>query len=252
MDSMRLVGKTVLVTGSGSGIGRSVATRFVQEGARVVFTDRNLSTAEEAREQAGGDSIALELDVSSESSCRRGFEVAISSGFSPNVVIANAGIQLFGQDNRVADLDLEVWSQTMAVNLTGTFLTLKYAVRAMLESGGSIVVTGSPTALGGSFSDFTAYSSSKGGVHSLAMAVAGGYAEKGIRVNTVIPGYIETPLVSSVVNDPEARSGIVARIPLKRPGHASDIEGVMVFLASDESSFATGSFIVIDGGLTTI
>jgi NAD(P)-dependent dehydrogenase (short-subunit alcohol dehydrogenase family) len=252
MDSSRLEGKIVLVTGSGSGIGRSVATRFVREGARVVFTDRNLAAAQEAQEQAGGDSIAVELDISSEPSCREGFEVAISKGFSPNVVIANAGIQLFGQDSRVADLDLEVWSQTIAVNLTGTFLTLKYAVRAMSESGGSIVVTGSPTALGGSFSDFTAYSSSKGGVHSLAMAVAGGYAEKGIRVNTVIPGYIETPLVSSVVNDPEARAGVVARIPLKRPGRASDIEGIMVFLASDESSFATGGFFVVDGGLTTI
>ena len=252
MDSLRLEGKTVLVTGAGSGIGRSVATRFVREGARVVFTDRNLVAAEEAKEASGGDSIALELDVSSESSCRQGFEAAISSGFSPNVVVANAGIQLFGQDNRVAELDLEVWSKTLAVNLTGTFLTLKYSVRAMMELGGSIVVTGSPTALGGSFSDFTAYSSSKGGVHSLAMAVAGGYAEKGIRVNTVIPGYIETPLVKSVVNDPEARAGIVARIPLQRPGRPSDIEGVMVFLASDESGFATGGFFVVDGGLTTI
>jgi NAD(P)-dependent dehydrogenase (short-subunit alcohol dehydrogenase family) len=252
MSSPRLEGKTVLVTGSGSGIGRSVATRFVQEGARVVFTDRNLQAAEEAREESGGDSIAVELDVSSEPSCRQGFEVAISNGFSPNVVIANAGIQLFGRDNRVAELDLAVWHETLTVNLTGTFLTLKYAVRAMSESGGSIVVTGSPTALGGSFSDFTAYSSSKGGVHSLAMAVAGGYAERGIRVNTVIPGYIETPLVSSVVNNPEARAGIVAQIPLKRPGQATDIEGVMIFLASDESSFATGGFFVVDGGLTTI
>jgi NAD(P)-dependent dehydrogenase (short-subunit alcohol dehydrogenase family) len=252
MNQPRLQGKTVLVTGSGSGIGRSVANRFVQEGARVVFTDRYLASAEEAKEEAGGESIALELDISSESSCRQGFETAASEGFTPNVVVANAGIQLFGRDNRVADLDLEAWSQTLAVNLTGTFLTLKYAVRAMSETGGSIIVTGSPTALGGSFSDFTAYSSSKGGVHSLAMAVAGGYAQKGIRVNTVIPGYTETPLVKSVVDDPEARAGIISRIPLNRPGRATDVEGVMVFLASDESSFATGGFFVVDGGLSTI
>ena len=248
----RLVGKTALVTGAGSGIGRAVANRFLIEGARVVFTDRNIAAAEDACAKAGGDCLALELDISDEDSCRDAFRLAGEKGFAPNVVVANAGVQLFGRDNRVAELELEVWNQTLAVNLTGTFLTLKYSVKSMMESGGAIIVTGSPTALGGSFSDFTAYSSSKGGVHSLALAVAGGYADKGIRVNTVIPGYIETPLVRSVAEDPVARAGIVSRIPVNRAGRPEDIEGVMVFLASDEASYATGGFFLVDGGLTTI
>ena len=248
----RLLGKTALVTGAGSGIGRAVATRFAQEGARVVFTDRDATAAEEAREEAGGDCLALELDISDEGSCRDGFEQARERGFSPNVVVANAGVQLFGRDNRVAELELDVWRETLAVNLTGTFLTLKYAVRSMMSIGGSIVVTGSPTAFGGSFSTFTAYSASKGGAHSLAMAVAGGYADRGIRVNTVVPGYIETPLVDSVAGDPEARAGIINKIPLRRAGRPDDVEGVMVFLASDESSFSTGGFFFVDGGLTNI
>jgi NAD(P)-dependent dehydrogenase (short-subunit alcohol dehydrogenase family) len=250
--SGRLATKTALVTGAGSGIGRAIAQRFAREGARVVFTDRDKASAVAACTQTDGECLALEMDISNETSVQAAFSEAVESGFRPDVVVANAGIQLFGKDARVADLDIEVWNQTIGVNLTGTFLTLKHSVLAMRETGGSIIVTGSPTALGGEFSDFTAYASSKGGVHSLALAVAGGYAAEGIRVNTVIPGYTETPLVQTVINDAEARSTIVNRIPLKRAGTPEDVEGVMVFLASDDSSYATGSVFVLDGGLTTI
>jgi NAD(P)-dependent dehydrogenase (short-subunit alcohol dehydrogenase family) len=248
----RLQGKTALITGAGSGIGLAVGQRFCQEGARVVFTDRDLDSAEAAAQGATGETLALPMDISEAKSCEAAFASAVDAGFRPNVVVANAGIQLFGKDARVADLDIDVWNQTIAVNLTGTFLTLQHAIRTMRGSGGSIILTGSPTALGGEFCDFTAYASSKGGTHSLAMAAAGAYADEGIRVNTVIPGYTETPLVKSVIADPQARAEIIKRIPLKRAGTAQDVEGVMVFLASDESSYATGSFFVLDGGLTTI
>jgi NAD(P)-dependent dehydrogenase (short-subunit alcohol dehydrogenase family) len=250
--SGRLQGKTVLVTGAGSGIGRAIALRFSQEAARIVVTDRDIDQAKKVCDELSEGCIPLEMDISEVSSCEAGFSKAIEWGFRPDVVVANAGIQLFGQDSRVADLDIDVWNRTIAVNLTGTFLTLKYAIRAMAETGGSIIVTGSPTALGGEFSDFTAYASSKGGVHSLAMAAAGGYAQEGIRVNTVIPGYTETPLVRSVVENPDARATIINRIPLKRAGSPQDVEGVMVFLASDESAYATGGFFVVDGGLSTL
>jgi NAD(P)-dependent dehydrogenase (short-subunit alcohol dehydrogenase family) len=248
----RLHGKTALVTGAGSGIGRAVGQRFCAEGARVIFTDRDLNSAQEAQQGQEVETLALELDISEEQSVEDAFSAAVEAGFRPDVVVANAGIQLFGRDARVADLDVEVWNQTIAVNLTGTFLTLKHAIRVMLGAGGSIVVTGSPTALGGKFSDFTAYASSKGGIHSLAMAAAGAYAQDGIRVNTVIPGYTETPLVKTVIEDAEARAGIINLVPLKRAGTPQDVEGIMVFLASDESSYATGSLFVVDGGLTTI
>ena len=249
--SDRLKGKTALVTGAGSGIGRRVASRFALEGARVVFSDRNLQAAQDAAGESAS-TLAIEMDISDEESVASGFARAHASGYEPDVVVANAGVQLFGQDAQIADLALEVWQQTIAINLTGTFLTLKHAVRSMLGRGGSIVVTGSPTGLNGEGKDFTAYSSSKAGMHGMARAVAAAYASHGIRVNTVVPGYTETPLVTAISGDPADRAAILSRIPLGRPGQPEDVEGIMVFLASDESSYATGATFTVDGGMTTL
>ena len=247
----RLAGRTALVTGAGSGIGRQVATRFVAEGARVVFTDRDAAAATAAAEDLDG-TLAVAMDIADESSVEAGFASAAEAGFAPDVVVANAGVQLFGQDAPIADLDLSVWQKTIAVNLTGTFLTVKHAVRALLDRGGSIIVTGSPTGLNGEGRDFTAYSSSKAGAHGLVRAVAAAYATRGIRVNTVVPGYTETPLVTAISSDPADRAAIVSRIPLGRPGTAADVEGIMVYLASDESGYATGAIFRVDGGMTTL
>jgi NAD(P)-dependent dehydrogenase (short-subunit alcohol dehydrogenase family) len=251
--SRRLQGRTALVTGAGSGIGRAVAERFVAEGARVVFADRDLAAATAAAEPSD-QSVAVLMDVAEEHSVEDGFAQAETAGFRPDVVVANAGVQLFGQDAPIADLDLEVWQHTIAVNLTGTFLTIKHAVRSMLRSGhgGSVILTGSPTGLNGEGKDFTAYSSSKAGMHGMARAVAAAYADRGIRVNTVVPGYTETPLVSAISGDPGGRAGIISRIPMGRPGAPADVEGIMVYLASDESSYATGAIFRVDGGMTTL
>jgi NAD(P)-dependent dehydrogenase (short-subunit alcohol dehydrogenase family) len=248
----RLAGRTALVTGAGSGIGRQVATRFAAEGARVVFTDRDAAAAKAAAGDHDG-TLAVAMDIADEPSVEAGFAAAVDAGFAPDVVVANAGVQLFGQDAPIADLDLEVWQRTIAVNLTGTFLTVKHAVRTLLAgAGGSIIVTGSPTGLNGEGKDFTAYSSSKAGTHGLVRAVAAAYATRGIRVNTVVPGYTETPLVTAISTDPQDRAAIVSRIPLGRPGTAADVEGIMVYLASDESSYATGAIFRVDGGMTTL
>lgn len=252
----RLDGKTLLVTGAGSGIGAAVADRFVREGGRVVFTDRDATAAVDAARRAGDASraIGIELDVTHESSVESGFAAVADRGWELDVVVGNAGIQLFGLDAPVADLDLDVWRRTIEVNLTGMFLTLKHAVRAMVAHGrgGSIIVTGSPTALNGEGRDFTAYSASKAGDHGLARTVAAAYAEQGIRVNTVVPGYTETPLVRAIATDAEARAGIVGRTPLRRAGTPADVEGIMVYLASDESSFATGGTFRVEGGMTSL
>ena len=262
----RLEGKTALVTGAGSGIGRGVAQRFAAEGARVVFADRDLVAAEAAA-RTSDRALAVLMDVADEDSVRAAFAQMAEAGSCPDVVVANAGVQLFGQDAPVADLDLEVWQRTIAVNLTGTFLTLKHAVRAMLGApggtgapsggtgagaGGSIILTGSPTGLNGEGQDFTAYSSSKAGMHGMARAVAAAYATRGIRVNTVVPGYTETPLVTAISGDAADRAAIISRIPLGRPGSPADVEGIMVYLASDESSYATGAIFRVDGGMTTL
>jgi NAD(P)-dependent dehydrogenase (short-subunit alcohol dehydrogenase family) len=250
--STRLAGRTALVTGAGSGIGQGVAERFLAEGARVVVTDRDLAAARRVAQGRDG-ALALALDVGDEASVAGGFAAAAEAGFTPDVVVANAGVQLFGQDAPVADLELEVWQRTIAVNLTGTFLTLKHAVRALLAgSGGSIILTGSPTGLNGEGKDFTAYSSSKAGMHGMARAVAAAYADRGIRVNTVVPGYTETPLVRAISSDPADRAAIVSRIPMGRPGSPADVEGIMVYLASEESAYATGAIFRVDGGMTTL
>lgn len=255
----RLTGRTALVTGAGSGIGRAIADRFVTEGARVVYADRDRAAAEAAvaavadSVAGGAEAVALTMDIADEASVEAGYAALAAGGSSPDVVVANAGVQLFGQDARIADVTLETWDRTVAVNLTGTFLTVKHAVRAMLVSGGgSIIATGSPTGLNGEGADFAAYSSTKGGIHSLVRATAMAYARDGIRVNTVVPGYTETALVSTIASDPESRAAIVARTPLGRPGTPDDVTGIMVYLASSESSYATGAEFRVDGGMTSL
>ncbi|WP_433676172.1 SDR family NAD(P)-dependent oxidoreductase [Microbacterium gorillae] len=252
-DSGRLAGKTALITGAGAGIGQAVAERFAREGARVIIADRDATAAQSVAEVIGDAARAVVCDVSDEATVAAAFDHVATAGWAPNVVVANAGVQLFGQDAKAADLDLNVWRRTIDINLTGTFLTVKHAVRTMLEhDGGSIILTGSPTGLNGEGADFTAYSASKAGIHGLGRTVAAAYARVGIRVNTVVPAYTETGLVTTITTDPEARAAIIGRIPMGRAGAPDDVSGVMVFLASDDSAFATGALFAVDGGMTTL
>ena len=249
----RLLGKTALVTGAATGIGYAVAARLAREGARVIFSDRDADGALAAADGADGETRALTMDISDESSVEAAFAELLAAGWSPDVVVANAGVQLFGKDAPAADLDLENWRRTIDINLTGTFLTVKHSVRAMKASGGgSIILTGSPTGINGEGAAFTAYSASKAGIHGLARTVAAAYAPDNIRVNTVIPAYTETTLVSTITSDPKARAAIIGRIPLGRAGSPADIEGIVVFLASDDAAFATGGSFAVDGGMTTL
>jgi NAD(P)-dependent dehydrogenase (short-subunit alcohol dehydrogenase family) len=256
----RLTGKTALITGAGNGIGRAIADAFVAEGATVAYADRDLGAATEAADAAREAAVpvpggvrAVAMDIASEESVVAAYAALTDSGVHVDVVVANAGVQLFGADAAVADVDLDTWNRTVAVNLTGTFLTVKHAVRSMLRTGGgSIICTGSPTGLNGEGSTFAAYSSTKGGIHSLVRATAMAYARDGIRVNTVVPGYTETGLVTTIRDDPEARAAIVARTPLGRPGRPEDVTGIMTYLASDESSYATGAIFRVDGGMTSL
>lgn len=249
----RLHGKTALITGGALGIGLAVAQRFAEEGARVILADRNGEGAAEAAAAIGTSARAVTIDISDEAAVAAAFAEVEEAGWAPDVVVANAGVQLFGQDAQIADLDLDVWKRTIDINLTGSFLTVKYAVRTMLKlGGGSIILTGSPTAINGEGKDFTAYSSSKAGMHGLGRTVAAAYADRGIRVNTVQPAYTETPLVAAITEDPESRAAIVSRIPIGRAGTPDDVAGIMVYLASDDGSFATGATFQVDGGMTSL
>jgi 3-oxoacyl-[acyl-carrier protein] reductase len=251
------MGKRVLVTGAGSGIGRSAAIRLAQEGAQVGLLGRRRQMLEETAAAIalhGGSSLVLPADVSQEGEVDRSVSAIVAAWQGLDVLVAVAGIEQWRQgDDRVDQLTLENWRRILDINLTGMFLTCKYAVRAMLRNGGgSIVITGSPTAQYGVALGEHAYSASKAGCHGLVRVMAHEYAAQGIRVNCVIPGFIDTAVNEPVFADPEALAGFCNSIPLRRPGHPDECAGIFAWLASDDASYTTGAFFVVDGGQTAI
>src|SRR5919197_3000062 len=170
-----------------------------------------------------------------------------------DVVVANAGVELAGEDDRADRLDLAVWQRTIDINLTGVFLTCKHGIRALLASGGgSVVCTCSPTGLYGCAPGFDAYSTSKAGVYGLVRVMAADYAREGIRVNGVFPGITDTPMNDWWRHDPEQRAQVEASVPLGRAGSAEEVAAVNAFLCSDEASYVTGAVWAVDGGLTAV
>ena len=251
----RLEGKRAIVTGAGSGIGRGVAQRFISEGAEVWFLGRHEDNLRKAIQGHGERAHILVADVTDLAR----MEAAVATiPHRLDIMVANAAVQLLCEDAPIADVPPEVWHSTTAINFTGTFHTLRVAVQRMLTqeqvdgSRGSIIVSGSPTGITGEGSDFAAYSATKAGSHGLARSTAASYASQGIRVNTVVPGHTLTPLVDQIREDPEAARRVDARIPMGRPGTVEECTGAYVYLASDDSVYATGGTVFVDGGMTTL
>jgi 3-oxoacyl-[acyl-carrier protein] reductase len=237
-------------------MGRAAALRFAQEGAKVGLIDnneRNIAAVAAEIAAAGGETLALPADVTDEAQVEAAVSCAVERWGGLDTTVANAAIQLFGQDDRVDRLDAAVWRRTIEINLTGVFLACKHGVRAILASGGgSVICTASPTSLYGLAPGFDAYSSSKAGVLGLVKVMANDYAKAGVRVNAVIPGFTDTPLVRAVMEDNEELRRLVGTIPMGRPGRAEEVAAVMVFLASDDASYVTGAAWAVDGGMTAI
>jgi len=249
----RLQGKTALVTGAASGIGRRTTERFVEEGARVAMTDINAGGLAAAAAPLGDAVITLHHDITDEQSWIDVVGQTVDQLGSIGILVNSAGT---GKATNIEDTTLEDWHRVMAINADGTFLGCKHGVIAMKETGGGAIVNLSSVSglIGGH--NMTAYNASKGAVRLLTKSVALHCARKGydINCNSVHPAFILTPMVESMIErsrDPASTVGkLEAQIPLGRMGEATDVADMIVYLSSDESRFVTGAEFVIDGGLT--
>jgi NAD(P)-dependent dehydrogenase (short-subunit alcohol dehydrogenase family) len=253
---MRLEDKIAIVTGAGGGMGRAVAQGFAKEGARVVVADINASSGEaavEAIRHAGGNALAVGGDISKATCVEAMVAAGVEHFGGVDILYNNAAVQLHGRDVRAHELSEEVWDRTHSINLRGVWLCSSIRFRKMLKrGGGSIIHVASPTGLLGCAPGYTAYSSSKGGVFALTRVMAADYAHENIRVNAIVPGPIDTPLIAELVADSQTRAGIIARTLLGRLGAPEDVVGLAVFLASDESRYCTGGLYIVDGGITAV
>jgi len=251
-DSMRLPNKVAIVTGAASGIGRATATRFTEEGAKVVAVDWNeeggRETVKTIRDR-GSDAIFVHADVSQAADAQRMVAAAVKTYGSLHVLHNNAGVMVQGV---VPELEEADWDRVLSINLKGTFLGSKYAIRQFRRqgTGGVIINTASVNAFyaeGG----IAAYCASKGGLIQLTRAMAIDHSDEGIRVNCICPGWIETPMNASFfASSPDARERAGRLQAIGRVGQPEEVAEVAVFLASDDASFVTGAAYVVDGGFS--
>lgn len=249
---MKLANKIALITGAGSGMGRAASLLFAGEGAKIACADIDEKGAAETAkliERDGGKAIAVKADVSKSADVRAMVAAAAEKLGPPNILYNNAGIE--GTSNFLAQMSEEDFDRVIAINLRGVWLGMKYALPHMIKSGGgSIINTASIAGLVG-IKSAAAYCAAKAGVIALTRVAALEYGRYNVRVNAICPGAIDTPMVQRVQGDGGLREGAINRISvLGRIGKPEEIAKTALFLASDDSSFATGAPFVIDGGWT--
>ncbi|MBM3926477.1 MAG: glucose 1-dehydrogenase [SAR202 cluster bacterium] len=248
---MRLQGKVALISGGARGIGEATARLFVQEGAKVVMADlleaegRKLS---DELNKTGKNALYIKMDVTKEEDWAKAVKAATDQFGKLNVLILNAGITSQGRIDQITRSD---WDKVMDVNSTGVFLGARAGLPAIKRAGGgSVIITSSQLGLVGGDASHAAYQASKGAVRLLAKNIAIQFAADNIRCNSIHPGPIETPMTAHRRADPAFLNRLMSKVPMGRIGQPMEIAYGMLYLASEESSYVTGSELVIDGGWT--
>lgn len=247
----RLAGKVCIVTGAGSGIGRASAIRFAEEGARVTCVDIDRASVEETARGIGGAAFAVVADVSSAQQVKAYTDATVERWGGLHVVFNNAGVNIPGVFHEATD---EVVDRTLNVNVKGCIYGCRYAIPYMLKAGGGSLIN--TTSVNGLVAEpfLAVYATSKGAIVMLSKGIALDYAKQNIRCNAIAPGWVDTPINYAHAEMLGGLKEVYATIdsfqPIGRPGEPREIANVALFLASDESSFVTGSVIVADGGMT--
>jgi len=249
-NSDKFSGKVCLITGANSGIGADAAIAFAEQGAAVTVAARRRSEGESVVAQIeanGGQAVFVQTDVTSASDCQNAVEKTLERFGRLDYAFNNAGVG--GQATPSADFSEELWNQTIAVNLTGVFLSMKFQIPAILQSGGGAIVNNSSVAgLNGGPVPGCAYVASKHGVVGLTKTAAAEYATKGIRINAVCPAVIKTPLAEESFADPDFRQAVYDKHAIGRVGEPREVASVVMFLCSEDASFMTGLAVPVDGG----
>lgn len=251
---MRLKNKTAIITGAGSGIGREAAILFASEGAQVLVADRDQKAAQSVTAditKAGHIAMAHQVDVTIEAEVAAMIDACVKQFGRLDILVNNAGYGFAGTVVNTTEAD---WDALMAVNVKGVFFGCKYAIPVMEKQGGGAIVNTASTVSVVGITDRAAYVASKGAVAALTRAVAMDHVHSHIRVNCVAPGTIESPYFTEIFRkSPDAaqlRKSLEQRQAMERLGQPIEIARAMLFLASDESSFCTGSMLTADGGWT--
>ncbi len=252
---MRLKGKTVLITGGGEGIGKATALLFCKEGAKVGITGRKKEKLDEVIKEAegGGEIIAFPGDVSKEEDVKRGVNEFINRFKKIDILFNNAGVL---EPGTIITTSIESWDRIIDINVKGMFLMCKYVIPHMIKNGGGSIINNASVAGLIGCPNTVAYCTSKGAVMQFTRSLALDHVKEGIRVNTICPGFIRTKMNEDFIgNPPDAQKKIdeiaAQIVPMGKRGEPIDIAYGVLYLASDESRYVTGSSLVIDGGWTT-
>ena len=246
---MRLKDKVALITGAGSGIGLQTVLLFAKEGASIVAVDVNEQAAQDAAKKVK-NAIAVKADVSKAADCERMVAAAEKQFGKLNVMFNNAGI-MHGKDDDAMSTPEEIWDLTLDINAKGVFLGCKFGIPALKRAGGgSIINTASFVARMGAATPQVAYTASKGAVLAMTRELAVIHARQNIRVNALCPGPLKTELLMAFLNTDAKKQRRLVHIPMGRFGEAEEIAKAALFLASDDSSYVTGTDFLVDGGIT--